>query len=130
MVIIKEEPCPSLELLSMNQGLEFNPNLFTVQYCLHCAKSTSLWWMFFFFFFWLLVSCHGLGHRRVFMTAGKMFNVWFTVSCNRCWKNSRLDIWQGNSPTQCGNVGKVSVFGVFLVRVFPHSDWIRRDTEK
>ena len=24
---------------------------------------------------------------------------------------------------------KVSVFGVFLVRIFPHSDWIRRDTE-
>ena len=23
---------------------------------------------------------------------------------------------------------KVSVFGVFLVRIFPHSDWIRRDT--
>ena len=24
---------------------------------------------------------------------------------------------------------KVLVFGVFLVRIFPHSDWIRRDTE-
>ena len=24
---------------------------------------------------------------------------------------------------------KVSVFGVILVRIFPHSDWIRRDTE-
>ena len=24
---------------------------------------------------------------------------------------------------------KVSVFGVFLDRIFPHSDWIRRDTE-
>ena len=24
---------------------------------------------------------------------------------------------------------KVSVYGVFLVRIFPHSDWIRRDTE-
>ena len=24
---------------------------------------------------------------------------------------------------------KVSVFGVFLARIFPHSDWIRRDTE-
>ena len=24
---------------------------------------------------------------------------------------------------------KVSVFWVFLVRIFPHSDWIRRDTE-
>ena len=24
---------------------------------------------------------------------------------------------------------KVSVFGVFLVRIFPHSDWIRRDTK-
>ena len=23
---------------------------------------------------------------------------------------------------------KVPVFGVFLVRIFPHSDWIRRDT--
>ena len=23
---------------------------------------------------------------------------------------------------------KVSVFGVILVRIFPHSDWIRRDT--
>ena len=23
---------------------------------------------------------------------------------------------------------KVSVFGVFLARIFPHSDWIRRDT--
>ena len=23
---------------------------------------------------------------------------------------------------------KMSVFGVFLVRIFPHSDWIRRDT--
>ena len=27
-------------------------------------------------------------------------------------------------------VWKVSVFGVFLVRIFPHSDWIRRDTER
>ena len=25
---------------------------------------------------------------------------------------------------------KVSVFGVFLVRIFPHSDWIRRDTNQ
>ena len=24
---------------------------------------------------------------------------------------------------------KMSVFGVFLVRLFPHSDWIRRDME-
>ena len=24
---------------------------------------------------------------------------------------------------------KVSVFGVILVRIFPHSDWIRRDME-
>ena len=24
---------------------------------------------------------------------------------------------------------KESVFGVFLVRIFPHSDWMRRDTE-
>ena len=24
---------------------------------------------------------------------------------------------------------KVSLFGVFLVRIFPHSDWILRDTE-
>ena len=24
---------------------------------------------------------------------------------------------------------KVSVFGAFLVRIFPHSDWIRRDTQ-
>ena len=27
------------------------------------------------------------------------------------------------------SVWKVSVFGVFLVRIFPHSYWIRRDTE-
>ena len=25
--------------------------------------------------------------------------------------------------------GKMSVFGVFLVLIFPHLDWIRRDTE-
>ena len=24
---------------------------------------------------------------------------------------------------------KVSLFGVFLIRIFPYSDWIRRDTE-
>ena len=24
---------------------------------------------------------------------------------------------------------KVSIFGVVLVRIFPHSDWIRRDME-
>ena len=24
---------------------------------------------------------------------------------------------------------KVSVFGIFLVHIFPHSDWIRRDTQ-
>ena len=24
---------------------------------------------------------------------------------------------------------KVSIFGAFLVRIFPHSDWIRRDTK-
>ena len=24
---------------------------------------------------------------------------------------------------------KVSAFGVILVRIFPHSDWIRRDTQ-
>ena len=28
-----------------------------------------------------------------------------------------------------GTAWKVSVFGVFLVRIFPHSDWIRRDTD-
>ena len=26
-------------------------------------------------------------------------------------------------------VWKVSVFGVFLVRIFPYSDWVRRDTK-
>ena len=28
----------------------------------------------------------------------------------------------------CVTAWKVSPFGVFLVRIFPHSDWIRRDT--
>ena len=29
---------------------------------------------------------------------------------------------------QCHTAWKVFVFGVILVRIFPHSDWIRRDT--
>ena len=32
-------------------------------------------------------------------------------------------------PTRTGlTAWKVSVFGVFLVRIFPHSDWIRKNT--
>ena len=31
--------------------------------------------------------------------------------------------------TSLYSVWKVSIFGVILVRIFPHSDWIRRDTE-
>ena len=30
----------------------------------------------------------------------------------------------------CYTAWKVSVFGVILVRIFPHSDWIRRDTKQ
>ena len=30
-------------------------------------------------------------------------------------------------PFHFATAWKVSVFGVFLVRIFPHSDWIRRD---
>ena len=33
------------------------------------------------------------------------------------------------SFSQLYTTWKVSVYGVFLVRIFPHSDWIRRDTE-
>ena len=33
-----------------------------------------------------------------------------------------------NSKTLTYTAWKVSVFGVFLVRIFPHSEWIRRDT--
>ena len=34
-----------------------------------------------------------------------------------------------NSFAETFTAWKVSVFGVFLVRIFPHSDWMRRDTE-
>ena len=34
-----------------------------------------------------------------------------------------------NTPLHIATVWKVSVFGVFLVRIFSHSKWICRDTE-
>ena len=39
--------------------------------------------------------------------------------CNVSWLSS----YEANTAW------KVSVFGAFLVRIFPHSDWIRRDTK-
>ena len=39
------------------------------------------------------------------------------------WKFFSIFLWKKTTAW------KVSVFGVFLVRIFPHSDWIRRDTE-
>ena len=58
-------------------------------------------------------------------------------------KNSILDVWKGSeyasenhsSTNPAGSfkftntVWKVSVLGVFLIRTFPHSDWIRRNTQ-
>ena len=38
------------------------------------------------------------------------------------WKKTRA------SNVYCDTAWKVSVFGVISVRIFPHSDWIRRDT--
>ena len=40
-----------------------------------------------------------------------------------------FDLWEVklSVPFHFATAWKVSVFGVFLVSIFPHSDWIRRD---
>ena len=37
---------------------------------------------------------------------------------------------KGRSLWKTPTAWKVSVFGVILVRIFPHSDWMRRDTDQ
>ena len=43
---------------------------------------------------------------------------------NAFWDLHTKTTW---SPFLSFTAWKVSVFGVFLVRIFPHSDWLRRD---
>ena len=48
------------------------------------------------------------------------------LQMNNC-NDSEVVVWRSSvKKVQCV---KVPVFAVILVRIFPHSDWIRRDTE-
>ena len=59
------------------------------------------------------------------------FLIIWTISCftngqlELNWLNARKNIFKSKDYT----AWKMSVFEVFLVRIFLHSDWIRRDTE-
>ena len=46
---------------------------------------------------------------------------------NRKWRWQRIK-WRRKVSLLSCNAWKVSFFGFVLVRIFPHSDWIRRDT--
>ena len=42
-------------------------------------------------------------------------------------KSMRIQLWR--NKWKCTTAQKVSVFGVFPIHIYPHSDWIRRDTK-
>ena len=64
----------------------------------------------FFSFFFVKVSLNGLLFNEIINDKiCHLFYVWMK------WISA------------CATAWKVSVFGVILVRIFPHSDWIRRD---
>ena len=42
--------------------------------------------------------------------------------------NHNTNLVQKHNNIMCTTILKVSVLGVFLVRIFPHSNWIRRDS--
>ena len=52
-------------------------------------------------------------------------NIYFTPFSNVSIGNFEQEFWSKAEH----EVQKVSVFGVILVLIYPHSDWIRRDTE-
>ena len=60
----------------------------------------------------------GIQHRVLPVNSAKLFKNSFLQNTSRTKFSKESFIW---------SVWKVSVFGVFLVRIFPHSDWIRID---
>ena len=73
--------------------------------------------------------CHNvkniLKNLAVFTTQDcqSMFDLFSTL----CMKELTAVRQSPRYPSNCGTTWKVSVFRVFLVRLFPHLDWIRRD---
>ena len=59
----------------------------------------------------------------------KIVNIWKQLTAIA--KSSILDVWQHSvyvsekHITDLNTVWRVFIFGVFLVRIFPHTDWIR-----
>ena len=68
---------------------------------------------------WLLLLRMNLYHLAV---KPSLFSSLFFSFCSEYWTTT-------NFPQISFTVWEVSVFGVILVRIFPHSDWIRRDME-
>ena len=76
----------------------------------------------------LRVSLYKAGNYK----ADTLSNLWnftrnqlsFSLQEGNGWR--RIYLWKTN--TTLYTAWKVFVFGVFLVRVFPHSNWIRKDT--
>ena len=69
---------------------------------------------------WLLLLRMNLYHLAV---KPSLFWSLFFSFCSEYWTTTNFP------QTVSFTAWEVSVFGVILVRIFPHSDWIRRDTE-
>ena len=57
-----------------------------------------------------------------------IISVTFFIVFNVFWKLYGVYRILNNISRLIYTTWKVSVFGIILVRIFPHSDWIRRDT--
>ena len=83
-----------------------------------------------------IITSIGKSGPRLYKGFSFALSWWFAYQLSFCIRYI-LRNWNCNpfrKKNETGNLPlnnhciKVSVFGVFLVRVFPHSEWIRRDT--
>ena len=74
-------------------------------------------------FFFVISFNYSLQNPKCFFLSPIAMGPWGKTT----FTNEQLNV--GKCDTNLSTAQKVSVFGVILVRIFPHSDWIRRDTE-
>ena len=75
-----------------------------------------------------LLNCTYIDEQNIFTSTIKISKIFkgyisFIYRSSNKFQISKVVI------TTCESLRKSSVYGVFLVRIFPHSDWIRRFTE-
>ena len=112
-------------------GLTASEQLIVSNFGLLKVLSQIVWYFLGCFFFFDHPSWQSLNFtvnftlmcQHVFCLFTPFWPTYFFTN-NAFWDLHTKTTW---SPFLSFTAWKVSVFGVFLVRIFPHSDWLRRD---